>query len=487
MARLDTPIPARMSTCKPDPLLPPELVVSVLDYLDVAQLILASHVCQQWRVLVYAFSQFTKTVALYSTSASALALFTASALALFTARICIPRARKTVAIRLDTDDYAIESVLLPVVTQHLDKLWRLVLYLNSSQTLATFRALRSPAPLLKSFRIVFTIPDESPSLPALPSDIFGGCAPELQAFAYGGLRLPIPAPPALAAITALVLFSDSELELCTSAILARFPKLDHLVLEHTLDPGRSKLVGDTSRIIHMHRRSPALRHFSIRMYHCDHDIFRYFWTTPLAQNLLLFQPSQGVTATFLENLPPRPLHLRLIAGEDPIRFHVELCCGALNQRICVLEPWDEYQDDAALLHALWPPGPWAARVTEVTLDRRVWAHPHIASWIPRLPNVTRLGLIINASDVDMAHWTPAVTLNLPAVKRLELSTRNVFSHLDARVVQTIARVGLRCRPPQLALGICRGVIVQGDMHLAGFRDVETLPRPFDGLDLDSMW
>ncbi|EJD48307.1 hypothetical protein AURDEDRAFT_151079 [Auricularia subglabra TFB-10046 SS5] len=230
--------------------IPEELLSSVFDWLDLGQLVVASHVCQLWRRLAFDHRRFWGTAALQKA-------LDPPALEFFCARLAEARAgRRPVTVTVwpnrglsSAPDYVpiMQNRIIPAIAATLSHIT--ALHLEVPRAIAPFlfaagAALQQPAPALRALTITNWHSRDQGQI-TIPANIFTGSAPQLTSLSLGdGVALPGLPVPAFQAVTALKTLTSCDLlnTVGLPNILAWFPRLRDLdthargMREQTLAP-----------------------------------------------------------------------------------------------------------------------------------------------------------------------------------------------------------------------------------------------------------
>ncbi|KZV81980.1 hypothetical protein EXIGLDRAFT_730342, partial [Exidia glandulosa HHB12029] len=166
--------------------LPPEILARAFDLLsDLADIIRAAHVCQQWRPLAYSAFAFSRHIVLNS---SALSTLDFAYFRLSCGGQCILR----LSVNVPTVDRLVETEILPFIAAALPRARILYINIDTIYRLQLEKVLSLPAPNLRDFRLEYVatpLPDIPLTMPLTP-DLFAGEAAQLRMVVLKNVILP---------------------------------------------------------------------------------------------------------------------------------------------------------------------------------------------------------------------------------------------------------------------------------------------------------
>ncbi|KZV86915.1 hypothetical protein EXIGLDRAFT_840406 [Exidia glandulosa HHB12029] len=206
--------------------LPVELLFRSFDFLSSREILVAMHVCNLWRGVGRTHHTFARDVQLDGASYGAIQLFRLQLSCRPTRnlrlRILLRDAKSTTA------RHAIAADVLPLLVQELCRTEQLVLALPAAAHKAAVAALESsPAPQLAILDVLFMDVPNFTALGTLPTRLFAGTAPRLQALGLEGLAASHPWPVACHSLVTLIISTGDVFAL---DLLAELPFLADLTV-----------------------------------------------------------------------------------------------------------------------------------------------------------------------------------------------------------------------------------------------------------------
>ncbi|EJD52235.1 hypothetical protein AURDEDRAFT_159089 [Auricularia subglabra TFB-10046 SS5] len=453
----------------------PELLLLYFERLATHQLVNASHVCQKWREHVYTRSNFTRVIRLSSATDATLARFSAQ---MSTSRTC----GLSVTLDLPVCDTPLMHRALHILGRELGRVRILSPIIHVSHANILWETLYSAAPMLEEFYMHFENPSAGPAftMPVVPADIFCGHAPLLRRLGLLGVALPLRAPSGISNAAAVTLVARDEIRVDLASCLASFPQLVSLCFvtvgqDRVVLPEDSSVVSASTSLGH----PQAVDELYLHLGHGVEQVLQRTCAFTLFRSVVVSLPSPEAVMICPQSLPQHSaLHLALLPTPYDDSFFVGIRCLGTGRSILFEETRRTYDSDCDRLRDVYLRGHWMERVSKVTVSATIWSHPHLAQWIPRLPNVTRVGVVLDGPSNQPPPLSPAIRFDFPTLAVVELAALHVSLCLGLQSVKSMVATGFKVSPK--VLGICDGVSIGLDG--AGFASQPIIrPRLFNSL------
>ncbi|EJD44015.1 hypothetical protein AURDEDRAFT_114507 [Auricularia subglabra TFB-10046 SS5] len=424
----------------------------VMDWVDLPQLLVGSHVCAKWHAVARAQPTFWRNIRLAALSTTALDLFLA--------RIDCPSTR-SIRLIVDLADQpmcdALQAVVLTAITRHLHRVSYLGLRLHSDVGPLLMAALSSrPAPSLTSLSLrFFHCTEEHPAV-ILSPDLFSGSCPRLQSVTLDDARLPEHRPMAFDTTDTLI-FEFNRARAFPFEIFDQFPKLRNLAVV-----GESCLpVAGHPEDASLSPTSSSLEGLEIYLARCTYDpVILSIPSIASVPHILCKQPRDGIARLFVDHLQG-PIELSLFRVLNGL-VHISLYSPAADRGRTIVE----------LESAIPAPDGWTRSVIcapelleRVTTLRVCDAFVHLAPHLDEMPNCHTLDIVVDKEGRPLPSVEIPSPLRLPALKTVLVGTdeaapkTSVSVSSDALHSLLTQLLGAPASRPSLRL---HGVVVSGD-------------------------
>ncbi|KZV82753.1 hypothetical protein EXIGLDRAFT_729334 [Exidia glandulosa HHB12029] len=442
--------------------LPDDVLFKVFDNLRLRKLIRAGLVCRQWRAVMYTHPTFWRDMDLFSDSPAAVDCFLVRLHASKTGRIFVN-------IDLPEDSPQIDLVLFSL-RGHFHRLENAAFRLPEKKARVLFDTLKRPAPVLTELSILFlnVYMTASPCLDkrflyrnveglvAFPHDIFNGSAPSLRNVTLSNVMLPRKTVAAFRDVHGICLTAHSCVPLPPHLLRKHFPALQQvllcgesifvvegqdgnyafpatfreLIIEGPFDTGSLKPI---EAII---RRIPRISIFSPTKYD-----FNFLCDVNDGSSLHL-RISYG-------DIPQPQIYIDIVNAHSRFeRRYVEEVPREKEDRLHIPEILRAYEGEEN----------WQDHVTELSVSQRLWGNENVSRWIPNLPNLRVLVVLL---DGEGPFRLPSAKLNTPCLESVVLVTPLRTHILPAERVMEILEKGLTFIPSDTRLELAEGVKVVG--------------------------
>ncbi|KZV82749.1 hypothetical protein EXIGLDRAFT_729329 [Exidia glandulosa HHB12029] len=447
-------------------LLPDDVLYELLNSVELDELLRIARVCRQWRFVALAHPNFAQHISLSTTSPAALARFTAQLNAK-------PGSPLRIAVEIPTNDPAAD-VVFAVLAVHVPRLVEAAFTVHSLNAPALFGILLVAAPALECLLFVFPdcpklmYRDNAGILRAvggveLPRALLDGHAPQMKMFASVNARLPARPIPALSSVEDVVFAAsledeDNFLVFSPASLTACFPSARRLSITAPL------------------LLSPELPIFSSLLPANLDDLCVSCWSQSGAILMCLPDKSQGFACI--------PCMSIGYASPDDVSYILDGMHGDLRLRLMVVDNEGLAAELATVpqnnksnivrrflqgieedLGSFYFDTSWQSRVTEVVINQRGWADSRIAQFLPVLPAVKRLRIVLDA-DNDKGFALPVARLDCPRLETVVLATPFEWDRVRADDVRMLLAAGLPTAAQTVALQVEEGLLVDGELVYA---------------------